>query len=138
MAEKLGVGIIGVGGIAPMCYILGYRAISDRVEVRAVADVLEERVREIAAEFSIPRLFGDYRRLIELPDIDLISVCVLPFKHRDCTVDALLAGKHVLCEKPMAMNGAESAEMIAAAEESGKKLSVQFQTARPPGQAAQN
>ena len=109
MAEKLGIGVIGVDGIAQMFHIPGYRTISDRVAVRAVAYVLEERACEIAAEFPIPRVFGDHRRSIELPDIDLVSVCVPPFKHRDCTVDALLAGKHVLCEKAMAMNGAESA-----------------------------
>ena len=98
----------------------------------------EERAREVAAEFSIPRAFGGYRRLIELPDIDLVSVCVPPFKHCDCTVDALLDGKHVLCEKPMAMKGAASAEMIAAAEESGKNCRCNSRLARPPGQAAQN
>ena len=132
MAEKLGVGIIGVGGIATMCHIPGYQSLSDRVEVRAVADVIEERAREVAAEFSIPQAFADYRRLLEMPEIDLVSVCVPPFKHRDCSIDALSAGKHVLCEKPMAMNGDEAAEMIAAAEESGKKLSVQFQTRQTP------
>ena len=132
MAEKLGVGIIGVGSIATMCHIPGYQSLADRAEVRAVADVVGERAREVAAEFSIPRAFDDYRRLLELPEIDLVSVCVPPFKHRDCAVDALEAGKHVLCEKPMAMNGSEAAEMIAAAENSGKKLSVQFQTRQTP------
>lgn len=132
MAEKLGVGIIGVGSIATMCHIPGYQAIADRVEVRAVADVVEERAREVAAEFSVPRAFADYRQLLELPEIDLVSVCVPPFAHRDCAVDALGAGKHVLCEKPMAMNSAEAGEMIAAAESAGKKLSVQFQTRQTP------
>ncbi len=132
MPEKIGVGIIGAGSIAEMCHIPGYQALSERVEVLAVADVVGSRAAAAAAKFSIPRAFDDHRKLLELPEIDLISVCVPPFKHRDCAIDALQAGKHVLCEKPMAMNAHEAAEMLDAARAAGKKLSIQFQTRQSP------
>ena len=132
MPEKLGVGIIGTGSIAEMCHIPGYQGLSEKVEIRAVADVIGERAEAVAARNNIAKAFDDHRRLLELAEIDLVSVCVPPFKHRDCAIDALEAGKHVLCEKPMAMNADEAAEMIAASERADRLLSVQFQTRQTP------
>ena len=132
MPEKIGVGIIGAGRIAEMCHIPGYQALGEKVEVLAVADVVGSRAEAAAAKFSIPRAFDDHRKLLELPEVDLVSVCVPPFKHRDCAIDALQAGKHVLCEKPLAMNAHEATEMIDAALAAGKKLSIQFQTRQSP------
>ena len=127
MAERLGIGIIGAGSIASTAHLPGYRAIADRCRVLAVADVDVDRATSFAKDNNVPKAFGDYRRLLDLEDIDAVSVCTPPSVHADATIDALNAGKHVLCEKPLAMNAAEATEMVKAARKNGKVLAVDFQ-----------
>ena len=128
VANTLGVGIIGAGGIANLTHIPGYKGMSDRVRLIAVADVLGDRADEVAAEHEIPMAFDDYNRLLELEEIDVVSVCTPPVAHMAATIAALDAGKHVLCEKPMAMTAAQAQKMIDAAERSGRKLAIGFQS----------
>jgi len=128
VADTVGVGIIGAGSIANLAHIPGYKGMSDRVRLIAVADVLGERADELAAKHKIPMAFDDYRRLLELEEIDVVSVCTPPVAHMAATIAALEAGKHVLCEKPMAMTGAQAQKMLDAAEKSGRKLAIGFQS----------
>ncbi len=128
MADTVGVGIIGAGSIANMTHIPGYKGLSEKVSLIAVADVLGEHADKVAAEHRIPMAFDDYNRLLELEEIDIVSVCTPPVAHMAATIAALEAGKHVLCEKPMAMNAAEAQKMIDAAEKSGRKLAIGFQS----------
>jgi predicted dehydrogenase len=120
------VGVIGAGGIARAAHIPGYQA-CDGVEVAAVADVNEAAARRVAEEFHIPQVFTDYRDLLALGTLDAVSVCTPNFMHKEPTVAALRAGKHVLCEKPIARTAAEGRAMVAAARKSGRHLMVALQ-----------
>ena len=124
--DVLKVGIIGAGGIARMAHIPGYQALED-VEVAAVADVDEQAARRTAEEFDVPRVFTDYRDLLALDDIEAVSVCTPNFMHKEPTIAALRAGKHVLCEKPIARNAAEGRAMVAAARRYRRQLMVALQ-----------
>ncbi|MDX1934753.1 MAG: Gfo/Idh/MocA family oxidoreductase [Capsulimonadales bacterium] len=124
---KIGVGIIGFGGIARGAHMGGYTKLPDMCEVIAAADILPERLADARSErWNIAHTFEDFNELLAMPEIDVVSVCTPNGVHKDATVAALRAGKHVLCEKPMAMNTAECREMIAAANETGNKLQIGF------------
>ncbi|HHY99258.1 MAG TPA: Gfo/Idh/MocA family oxidoreductase [Firmicutes bacterium] len=122
MSQELRVGVLGAGMIAN-AHMKGYEIIP-AVKVVAVSDVLTERAQDFARRYNIPRVYGDYRELLEATDIDAVSVCLPVFMHAPATIDALEAGKHVLCEKPMALNAQEAQEMVDTAEKTGKKLMV--------------
>lgn len=128
MADKLRVGIIGVGGIANGKHMPEYSKM-DNVEMVAFCDLIEERARKGAAQYGVPgaKVFTDYRDLLDLKDVDAVSVCTPNDAHSFITIDALKAGKHVLCEKPMAKTSKEAAEMLKTAKETGKKLSIGYQ-----------
>jgi len=95
-------------------------------ELVAVASRDEERARSFAADHGIPRHHGSYQALLDDPEVDAVYIPLPNSLHRDWTVRAAEAGKHVLCEKPLALNAAECAEMAAAAEEAGVLLMEAF------------
>ena len=95
------------------------------VEIAAVADIMPERAERAAQEWGVPRWFGSVRELLE-QDIDAVSVCTFNQAHREPTVAALEAGKHVLLEKPMAANLDDAVAMMRAAKASGKIFHVGF------------
>ena len=121
----LKVGIIGNGGIAN-CHASGYKALGDRVEIVACCDIVEEKAKAFAEKYDIPNYYTDCKDMLAKEDIDVISVCTWNSAHAPCTIAALDAGCHVICEKPMAMSAAEAEEMKAAAEKNGKLLMVGF------------
>ncbi len=124
---KVGIGIIGFGGIAKAAHASGYLKIPDQCEIIAAADILPERLEEAKSEkWNIQNVFEDYHKLLEMPEIDAVSVCTPNYVHMQPTIDAFAAGKHVLCEKPMAMNATEAKAMIAASEKAGKKLQIGY------------
>lgn len=127
MDRKVRVGIIGSGGIAQSCHMPGYASIPEQCEMVAVCDVNPETAREAASKFGIERTTTDYHELISDPDIDAVSVATPNKFHVEPTVQALRAGKHVLCEKPLAMNAEEARRMCEAAGESGRILQVALQ-----------
>ncbi len=119
--EAIRVGIIGMGvghRQAP-----GFRA-DERVGHVALCDTDEERLATVGEELGISDRTADWRELVARDDLDLISVASPDHLHAEMSIAALDAGKHVLCEKPMAMNLTEARAMIAAVECSGKKLMV--------------
>lgn len=118
----LRAGILGCGDIARRGHIPGYQAAG--VEVAAVCDTNLERARSVAGEFNVPHIYADYHELIARPDIDIISVCLPNAFHAPAAIAALEAGKHTLCEKPIATRVADAEAMIAAARRSGRLLSV--------------
>lgn len=120
--KKVKVGVIGAGGISH-AHMGGYQQLPD-VEVAAVADVLPGRAKEWAEKYGAPRAFEDYRELLALDEIEGVSVCTYNRAHAQPTIDALRAGKAVLCEKPMAPTLAEAAAMLKAARETGKMLMI--------------
>jgi len=121
--ERVRIGIIGAGMIAHRSHAEAFQQVLE-AEVVAVADVDEARVRAFAEKFEIPQIFTRYEELLARSDIDAVSVALPVFLHAPATVAALQAGKHVLCEKPMARTGAEAKAMVDAAQQSGRKLAV--------------
>lgn len=122
--EKIKIGIIGTGGISNV-HIAGYLK-NPNVELYAFCDINEERVKEMAEKYGVTRTFTDKDEMLKLKEIDAVSVCTWNSQHAPCTIAALNAGKHVLCEKPMATSAAEAMEMKAAAEKNGKLLMIGF------------
>lgn len=125
--KKLGIGIIGSGGIAQSCHMPGYASIPDKCEILAVCDADPEVAKAAAEKFGVGKVLTEYHELLSMPEIDAVSIATPNAFHKQPTIDALRAGKHVLCEKPMAMNGAECREMMAAEKESGKVLQIALQ-----------
>jgi predicted dehydrogenase len=123
--SKLRVGIIGCGGISGM-HMMGYNALPDEVEVVACCDINEERLKRYAKDHNIPNTFTDFNEMVKMKDLDAVSVTTWNNVHCPATVAALKAGKHVLCEKPMALSADEARQMEAAAKESGKLLQIGF------------
>ena len=121
--KRVNIGIIGCGGIAQGAHMPGYSKLP-RAKMLACCDVDAKKAKEAAGKYGIAKVFTDYHELVALDEIDAVSVCTPNFAHRDPTVAALEAGKHVLVEKPMAMNSTEARSMIRAAKKHGRKLMV--------------
>ncbi|MBR3691482.1 MAG: Gfo/Idh/MocA family oxidoreductase [Clostridia bacterium] len=124
MEKKIRIGIIGVGNIAES-HIKGYKALPN-VELYAFCDIDEAKLKMKGEKHGVTRLFTDMNEMLALPEIDAVSVCTWNAAHAPCTIAALNAGKHVLCEKPMATSVAEAEAMKAAAEKAGKLLMIGF------------
>ena len=92
----------------------------------AVASRDADRAASFAAEHSIPHGLGSYEALLERDDIDAVYIPLPNSLHREWTIRAAQAGKHVLCEKPLALDAAECDEMAAAANDAGVKLMEAF------------
>src|SRR5262245_37144683 len=105
--EPLRVGMIGVGGIARSEHLPHWRK-APGVTIAAVADSDAIRLAEVAAEFGVTQYFVDWRELIEQPDIDIVDIATPNCFHATMAIAALEAGKHVLCEKPMATSAADA------------------------------
>lgn len=127
MGEKLGIGIIGSGGIAQGCHMPGYVKLADQCALVAVADANPEAAKEAADKFQVPKIYGDWTELIADPEIHAVSVCTPNYAHLEPTLAALRAGKHVLCEKPLARTGDEARQMVRAAQDTGNILQVGLQ-----------
>lgn len=135
--SRLGIGIIGSGGIAQSAHMPGYASCAARgVELVAVADTNLETAKAAAQKFNVPHIYLDYTELLRRDDIDAVSICTPNFLHKQPAIDALEAGKHVLCEKPLAMDALEGEAMVDAARRTGRKLQVGFMTRfQAPAQA---
>lgn len=125
--KELGIGIIGAGGIAQSCHMPAYASMPHKCRLVAVADLNPEVARQAATKFGIDKVFADYHDLLALPDIDAVTIATPNAFHMQPTIDALNAGKHVLCEKPMAMNAQECRRMLEAQRNSGKILQIGLQ-----------
>ncbi|MFO7166788.1 MAG: Gfo/Idh/MocA family oxidoreductase [Chloroflexota bacterium] len=108
-------GILGTGNMASQL-ALALARLPD-AQVIAVASRSQARAESFADGAGIPRRYGSYAALLDDPDVDVVYVATPHTEHHRNTLDALRAGKHVLCEKPFAINAAEAEEMIAAARE---------------------
>jgi predicted dehydrogenase len=126
MADKVRIGYIGTGGIANFQV---QQLMQRRKDVQIVAgcDVSEEALKKFADAFTVPHTFSDYNELLALDEVDAVSVCTPNFMHKDPTIAALKAGKHVLVEKPMARSAAEAKAMVKASQKSKGTLTMGFQ-----------
>ena len=129
MARLIKVGIIGCGGIANGKHMPSLAKVKD-CEMVAFCDIIPERAEQAAKEYGTPdaKVYVDYKDLLKDPEIEVVHVCTPNRSHSFITVDALYAGKHVMCEKPMAINSEEAKKMLDAAKETGKKLTIGYQS----------
>ena len=99
----------------------------DTAEVYAVCDIDREKAEKAAAEYGISKVYDDYKAMLQDEAIDVIHICTPHYLHSRMAVDSLNAGKHVLCEKPMALSSEDAGKMIEARDKAGKQLAVCFQ-----------
>ena len=123
MSEKLRYACIGAGGIARKKHLNGYSKLP-QVDIVAICDTSRPAAEALAREFSIPRVYTDYRQMLAAEKPDLVSVCTPNATHKDITVYALSQGCHVHVEKPMALNAAEAQEILDAQKRYGKLVQV--------------
>jgi predicted dehydrogenase len=123
--KPIRVGIIGVGGVAQKGHIPSYQKLKD-VEVVAISDPNKDKMNDVAKRFNIPSTFKDYHSLLELNELDVVSVCSPNFFHAEHAIASFKAGKHVFCEKPVAMNSKEAEAVIREAKKSRRKFMVAF------------
>jgi predicted dehydrogenase len=117
MSKKLRVGIIGTG-FGKRVHYPAFAA-HPRVEVVALSSGQPGKARAMADSFGVPYAFDQYEGLVQA-DLDLVTVTAPPALHRPMVLAALLAGRHVLCEKPMALSVPEAEEMLGAAQQAGR------------------
>ena len=131
--DKVRIGIIGCGGIANGKHMPSLKKLPD-VEMVAFCDIVEERAQKAAREYGVEgaKVYTDYKELLKDKTIDVVHVLTPNKQHSFITVDALEAGKHVMCEKPMAINGVEALKMLDAAKRTGKKLTIGYQNRYRP------
>lgn len=120
--NKLKVGIIGTGFIGPV-HIEAIRR-QGNAEVIALSELNIELAKEKADIFGIPLSYGNYKELLNNKEIDVVHICVPNHLHYHIAKEAIEAGKHVVCEKPLAMNASEGKELVELAEKSGLVCSM--------------
>lgn len=118
------IGVIGCGAISERKHLPHFAECSNG-EVVAVADIGEERAREIAAKFGVKDYYSDWKEVLRRDDIEAVSIATPNFLHGEMAVTAAKAGKHVLVEKPIATSLKAAGEMIEAAKENKVILMVQ-------------
>ena len=123
------IGIIGCGGIANGKHMPSLRKIKN-VQMVAFCDIIEERAVKAAEEYGVEgaKVYTDYKELLKDRDIEVVHVCTPNRSHAFISIDAMEAGKHVMCEKPMAKTYKEAKEMLDASERTGMKLTIGYQS----------
>lgn len=119
---KINVGVIGCGKIAQIRHIPEYEA-NPNVIIKGFYDMDAKRMEELAEKYNC-QAYGSYEELLADNQIDAVSVCVANHAHAQITIAAIKAGKHVLCEKPMATTLADCEAMVAAAKDNKRYLMI--------------
>lgn len=117
------VAIIGCGSIAHHAHIPSYMK-NEKAEIKYFCDIIKERADAAVEKYGCGIAVTDYKEVLADPEVVAISVCTPNLMHSVITIDALKAGKHVLCEKPAARLYSEALEMQKAQHESGKTLNI--------------
>ncbi len=114
--EKIRIGVIGAGANTRKMHLPGFQNIPG-VEITLVCNRSEESSRRVAGEFGIPAIAGQWRDVVESPDVDAVMIGTWPYLHAEASIAALEAGKHVLTEARMARNLAEAVRMLEVSRE---------------------
>jgi len=127
------IGVIGCGGIANGKHLPSLKR-QKGVRLIGFCDVIESRAREAADTYGVEgaKVYTDYRELLRDADIVAVNVCTPNDSHAEITVAALEAGKHVMCEKPMAKTADGARKMVDAAKRTGRKLTIGYQNRYRP------
>jgi len=137
MAKPLNVGLLGCGFMG-RTHSNAYRKVCNffkppyRPVLRAICDVNADKAKAFAETWGYESVETDFKKLIQRDDIELIDICTPNNTHRELALAAAKAGKMIICEKPLAMNTAEGAEMVAAVEKAKVPNLVSFNYRRVP------
>ena len=129
MDRTVKIGIIGCGGIANGKHMPSLKKIKN-AQMVAFCDIIEERAVKAAEEYGVEgaKVYTDYKELLKDKDIEVVHVCTPNRSHAFISIDAMEAGKHVMCEKPMAKTYKEAKEMLDTSERTGMKLTIGYQS----------
>ena len=127
--EKLKLGFIGCGGIANQKHFPALAKLTERAEMVALCDDRPERAAKAQADFGAPgaQCYASYPELLAKAPVDAVYVLTPNVSHSEISIAAMRAGKHVMCEKPMAINTAQAEAMLNTAIQTGKKLNIAYQ-----------
>ena len=128
MSRTVKIGIFGCGGIANGKHMPSLATI-ESVEMVAFCDLIVEKAENAAKKFGTPdaKVYTDYKELLKDENIEVVHVLTPNRSHAEISIDALYAGKHVMCEKPMAKTAEDAKRMLDAAKATGKRLSIGYQ-----------
>ena len=136
--KRLGIGLIGAGFIG-RAHAFGYHTMPVVFAEAGALPVLKvlcespkDRAEKLGTELGFPKVTTDWRELIADPEVDIVDICAPSNLHREIALAAIAAGKHLYCEKPVGLSGAESTEIAAAAAKKGIKTQVGFSYVRHP------
>ena len=133
MSEStLRVAVLGAGAWAESAHIPGWQR-DPRAEVVAICDAVRERAEGFARKFDIPEASDDWQALVGRPDVDVVDVCTPSHTHFELSWAALEAGKHVLCEKPVAFDYRDTRRAAELARSKGLKTKLGFTFRYSPG-----
>lgn len=128
---KVQIAIVGCGGIANQKHMPSIKANSGKAEIVAFCDIIPERAKKAAGDYGTPdaKVYTDYKEMLADTSVefDVVHVCTPNVAHCPITVASFEAGKHVMCEKPMAHNTEDAQKMIDAWKKSGKKFTIGYQ-----------
>lgn len=122
--KKLNVGVIGVGSISNE-HIQAYQK-NENVNLIAFCDIDSKQLEKMGEQYGVKNLYLSKEEMLKNPDIDAVSICTWNAAHAECTIAALNAGKHVLCEKPMATNKEDAEKMLQASIKNNRLLMIGF------------
>ena len=125
MTEQLRIGVVGAG--IGREHVRSWCEFPDLFQVRCICDVDEPRAQAVAAEHGIPHVIADLDELCRRQDVDVIDLCTPSFMHHAQTLQVLAAGKHAVCEKPVAGSLAQVDELMRAEQQSGRRVMPIFQ-----------
>jgi predicted dehydrogenase len=127
--SKVKIGLVGCGGIANQKHMPSIKANEELGEIVAFCDIIPERAEKAAKEYGTPdaKVYTDYNQLVNDPNVEVVHVCTPNVAHCPITVAAFEAGKHVMCEKPMAHCTEDAKKMIEAWKKSGKLFTIGYQ-----------
>ena len=124
--RRLGIGVIGCGNVAHFAHLPNI-ARNPRARLVAVADIDAEKAQKTSEQYG-GAVYTDHQELLANPDVEMVCVTTWPLAHARAVIDAAQAGKHILCEKPIATTLADADAMVAAAEQANVKFTMGYQT----------
>ncbi|PZA07493.1 Gfo/Idh/MocA family protein [Meiothermus sp. Pnk-1] len=123
--RRLGVGVLGAHAWAEKAHLPGYAAY-ERAHLVAICDLVPERAQAMAERFGIERVYTDAQQLIADPEVEMVDICTPTDTHLPLSYAVIEAGKHVLCEKPLARNARDAFAVAQAAQERGVRTKLGF------------
>lgn len=124
-SRRLGVGVLGAHAWAEKAHLPGYAAY-ERARLVAICDIVPERARAMAEKFGIEKVYSDPRELLADPEIEMVDICTPTDTHLPLSYAVIEAGKHVLCEKPLAREAKDAFAVAKAAEAKGVRTKLGF------------